>query len=276
MRLRVLIADDEVLVRKSIRRLLRDHDVEIVEECEDGRSALNAIRQRLPDLVFLDIQMPEINGMDVIKELNKERAPATIIVSAYANFAVASYEFDVVDYLLKPFNTERFEKAFTRACCRIGACSGLLPEQPLEKRPEAVPRMERLLESLLQRYEHQDRIPVPKNGRLSLIETNRIEWMEARGNTLLLHCENEVYHLRKALSEIQKQLDPRNFIRIHRSTIVNVRFVREIQPWFNGHHVLILKNGQKLRISRYRNEVMRQLIGSRSAEHTQRPHDRDY
>lgn len=261
MGLKVLIADDEALVRKSIRRLLRDYDVEIVRECEDGRSALNTIRHWSPDLVFLDIQMPEINGLDVMKELGERRTPATIIISAYSNFAVESYEFDVVDYLLKPFNKERFEKAFTRARSRIGACSGLLPEQTLEKEVEAAPRVERLLESLLRRYEHVDRIPVPKNGRLSLIETNRIEWMEARGNTLLLHCENEVYPVRKALSEIQQQLDPRNFIRIHRSTIVNLRFVREIQPWFNGHHVLILKNGQKLRISRYRNEVMRQLIG---------------
>lgn len=257
MHLKVLIADDEPLVRKSIRRLLRDHDVEIIEECEDGRSALHSMREKNPDLVFLDIQMPEMNGIDVIASFGEQRGPAIIIVSAYANFAVASYAFDVIDYLLKPFDKARFDKAFSRACSRIG-----LQSAPIAKSaPEKEPRIERLLESLLQRYEHVDRIPVPKNGRLSLIETSRIEWMEAKGNTLLLHVDNDVYLVRKALSAMQKQLDPRYFVRIHRSTVVNIRFVREIQPWFNGHHVIVLESGQALRMSRYRHEGMQRLIG---------------
>ena len=262
MGLKVLIADDEALVRKSIRRLLRDHDIDSLEECEDGRAALNAIRDRSPDLVFLDIQMPEMSGMQLMEELGEQRAPATIIISAYANFGVASYEFDVVDYLLKPFNKERFEKALARAGSRIAARR--VDVQPtVQHVRDSAPLLERMLETLLaRRYEEVERIPVPKNGRVSLIETSRIEWMEARGNTLLLHCDNEVYPLRKPLSAIQKQLDPRSFIRVHRSTIVNVRFIREIQPWFNGYHVLILKNGQRLRISRYRHDVMQRLVGS--------------
>ncbi|HEY0265029.1 MAG TPA: LytTR family DNA-binding domain-containing protein [Granulicella sp.] len=257
MSLKVLIADDEPLVRKSILRLLRDHDVEIVAECEDGRSALQEIRQKAPDLVFLDIQMPEMNGMSVIENLGEHRVPATIIITAFANFAVSAYEFNVVDYLLKPFDKKRFNKAFARARLRIETQAAILPKPASEKEP----RVERLLESILQTQEYVDRIPVPKNGRISLIETNRIEWLEARGNTLLLHCDNEVHILRKALSALQKQLNPRNFIRIHRSTIVNIRFVREIQPWFNGYHIVILRNGQQLRMSRYRDEDLQRLTG---------------
>ncbi|MDE1154759.1 MAG: LytTR family DNA-binding domain-containing protein [Acidobacteriaceae bacterium] len=257
MSMKVLIADDEALVRKSVRRLLLDHDVEIVAECEDGRSALDAIQQYAPDLVFLDIQMPELSGLEIIERLGEHRAPATIIITAYANFAVNAYEFNVVDYLLKPFGKERFDKAFLRASSRIVPASTVVAKKPLAEEP----RVEKLLETLLQKYEHIDRIPVPKNGRVSLIETQRVEWFEARGSSLLLHCDHETHVLRKALSAMQKQLDPRYFIRIHRSTIVNIRFIREIQPWFNGHHIIILKNGQQLRMSRYRQESLDRLLG---------------
>jgi two-component system LytT family response regulator len=260
MSLRVVIADDEFLVRKSILRFLRDHDVEILEECEDGVSALKAIRSKAPNLVFLDIQMPEMTGMDLIEALNEEQMPAIIIITAHANFAVDAYEFNVVDYLLKPFGKERFEKALSRARQRIG----MPDDRPIGSTPAMGNRVEKLLEHLLQQHEYIDRIPVPRNGRVLLIEARRVEWIEAKGNALFLHCEGETYELRKALSTIQKQLDPRGFIRIHRSTMVNIRFVREVQPWFNGHHIVVLKNGQQLRMSRYRQEGMQRLIGSSS------------
>jgi two-component system LytT family response regulator len=260
MSLRVVIADDESLVRKSIRRFLRDHDVEIVEDCEDGISALEAIRSKSPDLVFLDIQMPELTGMGVLEAIGEEKIPAIVIITAHANFAVDAYEFNVVDYLLKPFGKERFEKALSRVRQRIGVAD----DQLAENSPTKGKRVEKLLEHLLQQYEYVDRIPVPRNGRVFLVETRRIEWIEAKGNLLLLHCDGETYELRKPLSMLQKQLDPRSFIRIHRSTIVNVRFVREIQPWFNGHHIVMLKSGQQLRMSRYRHEGIQRLMGSSS------------
>ena len=260
MSLRVVIADDEFLVRKSIRRFLRDHDVEIVEECEDGVSALEAIRSKAPHLVFLDMQMPEMKGMDVIEALGEEQMPAMIIITAHADFAVDTYEFNVVDYLLKPFRRERFEKALSRARQRIG----LPGDQPLQKSSTRGKRVEALLEHLLQKYEYVDRIPVPRKGSVFLVDTRRIEWIEAKNNLLYLHSDGEIHELRKALSTMQKQLDPRNFVRIHRSTMVNIRFVREIQPWFNGHHVVVLKSGQQLRMSRYRHDGMQRLMGSSS------------
>ena len=168
-----------------------------------------------------------------------------------------AYEFNVVDYLLKPFGRERFEKALSRAHLRIDARD----DQSTEAAPAKRKRVEILLEHLLERYEHVDRIPVPRNGRVSLIETQHIEWIEAKGNVLLLHCGGDTFEIRKALSTLQKQLDPRSFIRIHRSTIVNIRFVREIQPWFNGHHIVVLRSGQQLRMSRYRHEGMQRLMG---------------
>jgi two-component system LytT family response regulator len=257
MSLRVVVADDEALVRKSICRFLRGHDVEMIEECGDGRSTLEAIRSKSPNLVFLDMQMPEMTGMSVIKAIGEKQMPAMIIITAHANFAVEAYEFNVVDYILKPFGRERFEKALSRARQRIGAPAG----QTEERLPPKGERVEKLLEHLLQQYEYVDRIPVPRHGRVFLVEAKRIEWIEAKGNALLLHCEGETYELRKALSALQKQLDPRIFICIHRSTIVNIRFVREIQPWFNGYHIVVMKSGQQLRMSRYRHEGMERLMG---------------
>lgn len=260
MSLRVIIADDESLVRKSVRKFLREHDVEIIAECEDGASALRAIRSKTPDLVFLDIQMPEMTGMDIIETLGEQQLPAMIIITAHENFAVGAYEFNVVDYLLKPFGKERFEKALARASDRIKNSH----EHQAGNKSTRGERVEHLLDHLLQRYDHADRIPVPKNGRVALVETKRIEWLEAQGNILRLHCDDETHELRKALSTMQKQLDPRSFIRIHRSTIVNIRFVREVQPWFNGHHIVVLKSGQQLRMSRYRHDGMQKLLGSYS------------
>lgn len=256
MSLRVVVADDERLVRKSICHYLRAHDdVEMVEECSDGASALRAIRSCAPNLVFLDVEMPEMTGMDVIEAVGEKQIPATIIITAHAQFAVRAYDFNVVDYLLKPFGRERFDKALSRAQQRINAPS------PAEAAAAGSPKLEKLIENLLQRQEYADHLSIPRSGRVLLVEISRIQWIEADGNVLQLHCGGETYELRNTLSALQKQLDPKLFIRIHRSTLVNIRYIREIQPWFNGHHIVVLKSGEQLRMSRYQQEGVQRLMG---------------
>lgn len=254
MSLRVVIADDERLVRKSICHYLAAHDVEVLEECSDGVSAQRAIRAHAPDLVYLDMEMPEMTGMEVIEALGEKQIPATIIVTAHAEFAVRAYDFNVVDYLLKPFGRERFEKALARAQQRIAGTSGA------ETSPRT-PQIEKLIENLLQRQQYADHISIPRGGRVVLMEVSRIQWIQADGNLLRLHCGGETHELRNTLSALQKQLDPKSFIRIHRSTMVNIRYIREIQPWFNGHHIVVLKSGEQLRMSRYQQEGVQRLIG---------------
>lgn len=256
MNLRVLIADDEELVRRSVRRFLRTHEVASITECSDGRQALEAIASGTPNLVFMDIRMPKMHGMDVIGSIGEERMPATILITAHANYAIDAFNFNVVDYLLKPFGRERFDCAMRRALQRI----------EIPQRIEAAAAAERefaLLSSRAQgpRHEYAERIAVPRNGRIFLIETSEIEWIEAQGNLVLIHCYRQSYELRRPLAAIQKQLDPRVFVRVHRSTLVNVRFIREIQPWFKGYHLVVLKNGRELRMSRYQQGGIQHLIG---------------
>jgi two-component system, LytTR family, response regulator len=259
MKLRAIIADDEELVRRSIRRFLRNHDVESITECTDGGQAVEAVRAGGANLLFLDLQMPRVHGMHVIATLGEENIPPTIIITAHADHAVEAFNFHVVDYMLKPFGRERFDKAVARAMQRIeirerdGSSSA------------ARESVKDLLRNLAPRQEYADRLAVPHNGRIFLIETREIQWLEASGNLVLVHCQQGTYALRRPLHSIQKQLDPRSFMRLHRSTLVNVRYIREIQPWFKGHHLVVLKSGQELRMSRYQQDGIQQLIGTASS-----------
>ncbi len=255
MSLRVVIADDEPLVRKSVRRFLRGHDVEVIAECVDGTSAVHAIRSKMPDVVFLDMQMPEMGGLEVIETIGEDKMPATIILTAYDKYAVKAFEYRVADYVLKPFGKDRFDKALSRAqhwaTLRAQAMSGGVNAQIAE-----------LLEQLRRSKEYPDRIALPRYGRIILMETRHIQWIEAAGNTLHIHADQQVYNLRETLATMQGRLDPRQFVRIHRSTLVNVRFIREIRPWFNGYHVVVLLNNQELRMSRYQRESIQRLMNS--------------
>lgn len=257
MKLRVIIADDEELVRRSIRKFLRNHAVESITECTNGRETIEAIQDGSPNLIFLDLQMPKVHGMDVIGSIGEENMPPTIIITAHANYAVEAFNFHVVDYMLKPFGRERFDKAVARARQRI---------ERIEPRNQSSragrDAVEDVLRTIAPRPDYADRLAVPRNGRIYLIETSEIEWLEAKGNLVLIHCRQETYELRRPLHKIQQQLDPRYFMRLHRSTLVNVRFIREIQPWFKGHHIVVLKSGQELRMSRYQQDGIQQLIGA--------------
>jgi len=244
--IRALIVDDEPLARRSIRRFLnRASGMEIIGQCGDGESAVDAIRSEKPDLVFLDVQMPEMTGFDVIRQIGPEAMPVTIFVTAYDKYAVRAFEMNAIDYLLKPFGEQRFAHALKRAKERLAGKSNL---DDL-----------RVLLAGLQRAQTDDRLTVSANGRILLINVKDIDWISASGNYAQLHTGNRDYEIRQSLTTLEGRLNPREFIRIHRSTIVNVRRIREIQPWFHGHHLVVLQNGQELRMSRYQREVAKRL-----------------
>jgi two-component system LytT family response regulator len=241
MAIRALIVDDEQLARRTIRRLLGEHpDIEIVGECADGASAVTAILEQEPDLVFLDVQMPEMSGFDVIRRIGVDRMPATIFVTAYDEYAVSAFDANAVDYLLKPIARERFVRALARAHHDLAARF-------------SVDKLASLLAGLHRATvgKYLERIPVTQHGRILFVNADAVTWIAASGNYAQLHAGQRTYEVRETLTSLEAKLDPRYFARIHRSTIVNVRQVKEVQPWFHGHHVVILQTGERLRLSRY-------------------------
>jgi two-component system, LytTR family, response regulator len=255
MMIRSLVVDDEQLARRSILRFLaNDREVEILAECADGESAISEIVGCKPDLVFLDIQMPEIDGFEVVKRVGADSMPATIFVTAYEHYAVRAFEANALDYLLKPFRRERFERALTRAKRRIAERSD----------GDAARRLLSLLEaSTTHQPGFADRLPVSENERIVFIKTTEIDWIEAKGNYVRLHVGARSYEIRESLTGLERKLNPEHFLRVHRSTIINSRRIKEIQPWFHGHHVIVLDNGEKLRMSRYQTAAA-QRLGLRS------------
>lgn len=252
MSLTALVVDDEPIARHAVVRLLReDPDIEVAGECGDGVSAVAAIRDRSPDLVFLDIQMPAITGLDVVATIGAARMPATIFVTAYEQFAVRAFEANAVDYLVKPFSRERFAETLRRAKQRLLGARGA--------DADTTARIMQALASLQQRDAYLERLPVRENERVVLVDVDDIVWIKASGNTVRLHLADRVHDLRETMSALAARLDPRHFARVHRSAIINVRRVKDIHPWFNGYHVVTMDTGQQLRMSRYQHEAFLKL-----------------
>jgi two-component system LytT family response regulator len=250
MKIRALIIDDEPPARRCIWRFLKGNpEVEVVAECGDGESAVTAILSMKPDLVFLDVQMPEMDGFEVVRQVGAERMPVTIFVTAYDRYALKAFDANAVDYLLKPVGKERFERALARARERIAA------------RPnrDTAERLIALLSQMKAQDGYAERLPVAGNGRILLVKTREIDWIEADGNYARLHVGASNHVIRETLTSLERKLNPRDFVRIHRSAIVNIHRVKEIHPWFHGYHLVILENGQKLRMSRYQLAVAERL-----------------
>jgi len=251
MKLSVLVVDDEPIARQAIVRLLRDDaDVAQLGECGDGAAALQAIREPSPDLVFLDIQMPAMSGLDVVAAIGAERMPATVFVTAFEQYAVRAFETHAVDYLVKPFGRERFASALARAKTRLGSGhSG-----------ELSGRIMQALDALRRRDDYLERLPVREGEQVVFVDVNEIVWIKASRNTVQIHLADRVHELRETMTALAERLDPRRFARVHRSAIINIRRVQSIHPWFNGHHVVTMDTGQKLRMSRYQHEAFLQLV----------------
>ena len=253
--LRTLIVDDEPMARAHLRALLaaRD-DVEIVDEVGDGRTAVERILRDSPDLVLLDIQMPELDGLSVVREVGAERMPAVIFVTAYDEHALAAFEVHALDYLLKPVNRERFADAVSRV-------AGLVRSGASEGRRE-------VLRELLQRLEDDrpeaTRIAIRVDGRVVLLRTADIDWVEASDDHVRFHVGSTVYLHRDTLTRLEKRLPASRFMRVHRSTIVNVDRIREMQPWFQSDWVIILADGTRLPSGRRYREAIRAYLARTS------------
>ena len=255
MSIAVLVIDDEPIARHAIVRLLREHaDIALLGECGDGAAAVAAIREHSPDLVFLDIQMPEMTGMDVVAQIGAERMPATVFVTAYEQYAVRAFEANALDYLVKPFSRERFAATLQRAKARLGG-AGNNPAHLLQA-----------LDALRQRDAYLQRIAVRVDEHVVFVAVDDIVWIKANRNIVQLHVAGAVHELRETMAALGARLDPRHFARVHRSAIINVRRVKAIHPWFNGHHVVTMDNGQQLRMSRYQHEVFLRLVTNGSGE----------
>jgi two-component system LytT family response regulator len=232
--------------------LAEDSDIEIVGECSNGIEAIEKIQKYSPDLLFLDIEMPEMDGFALLESFPGEKIPVVIFVTAYNQYAVRAFDVSAVDYLLKPFDHERMEKALERAK------SNLREKTDSERSGQVL----ELLQQLNTKRETLDRFVIKKNGRVLLIASEEIDWIEAQGNYVLLHAGREKHILRETMKRIEKRLDPNTFLRIHRSTIVNINRIKELQTHFNGEHLVILKTGNELTLSRRYREKLSQKLGT--------------
>ena len=256
-RIRTLIADDEPLARRGIRAHLNlEKDIEIVSECRNGREAVEAIEADSPDLVFLDVQMPELDGFGVVDAVGVEQMPAVIFVTAYDRYALRAFEVHALDYLLKPFDGQRFSQAVQRARNQIerdtlGDLSGRLRNllADLEARPD---------------QKHPNRLVIKSAGRISFLDVAEIDWIEAADNYVRLHAGRESHLLRETMNSLEKRLNPEQFLRVHRSRIVNIQKVKELRPLFRGEYDITLQDGTRLESGRgYRDRVQR-LFGESS------------
>ena len=254
MKIRTLIVDDEPLARERVKRFLKDErDIEIIGECGNGNDAIEAISQNEPDLVFLDIQMPEKNGFDVIKSINGKHLPTIVFVTAYDQYALQAFDVHALDYLLKPFNRERFHRAVARAKEQIEG----------QHRGELDERLVSLITSITPEKKYLERLVVKSVGRVFFLKTQEIDWIEASGNYLKLHVGRESHMIRETMNAVEAKLDPAQFMRIHRSTIVNIDRIKELHPMFSGDYSAILRDGTELALSRnYREKFLELFEGT--------------
>ena len=251
-RIRVVIVDDEPLARERLRTLLHDDPgTEIVAEAGDTASAIAAIGSTRPDLVFLDVQIPGGSGFEVIGGIGANAMPCVIFVTAYDKYALRAFEVHALDYLLKPFDRERFRSALARAKEQIARAT----PGDLEKRLMA------LVSGLRSGSTRIDRFVVKSGGRVFFVRTDEIDWIEAAGNYVKLHVGNDAHLLRETMNSVEAKLDGDLFFRVHRCHIVNIERVRELQPWFNGEYVVFLKNGTRLTLSRGYREKLQTRVG---------------
>jgi two-component system LytT family response regulator len=253
VKIRTLIVDDEPLARERLRALLSaEPDIEVIGECGDGPAAVQAIRSDTPDLVFLDVQIPEIDGFGVIERIGVENAPVVVFVTAYDQYALEAFDVHAVDYLLKPFDEARFAKALARA-------RGTVQSQ---RNGEVNERLLTLLRGIKTAPSGRaERLVVKSAGRLFFLRAEEIDWIESSGNYVCLHVGNETHLLRETMSSLEARLDPNSFIRIHRTAIVNVDRIKELQPLFHGEYEVVLRGGARLTLSRSYRDRLQCLLG---------------
>lgn len=250
-KIRTIIVDDEPLARRGIRaQLENERDFDVIADCRNGQEAVQAITAQSPDLVFLDVQMPEVDGFGVVDAIGPDRMPAVIFVTAYDRYALRAFEVHALDYLLKPFDDDRFAAALQRA------------RQHIERKDldDLGKRLQGLLNDLQPRTRYADRLVIKSAGRIFFLSVSEIDWIEAADNYVRLHAGAEAHLLRETMNNLEKKLDPNEFLRIHRSRMVNIQRVKELRPLFRGEYDLLLKDGTRIETGRgYRDRIQKLL-----------------
>jgi two-component system LytT family response regulator len=255
--LRALVIDDEAPARKKLTMFLsQEPDVEVVGQASNGFDAIAAIEEHRPDVVFLDIQMPGMNGFEVLDALGTEDLPIVVFVTAYDEHAVKAFEVHALDYLLKPFDRSRLQDCLTRVRRQRQSDNAGIEAVLAEFRPK----------------DYLTRIAVKARGRVLLLKTDEIEWIEACGNYVELHSRKQSYLLRKTLNALYGKLDPRQFVRVHRSTMVNLDRIQELQPWSHGDFIVVLKDGTQLRMSRRYRQNLDEFKTTEARRHRESRH----
>jgi two-component system LytT family response regulator len=251
-KIKVLLADDEPLARERLASLLTaEPDVELVAQARDGEEAVMGVHDYSPDLVFLDVQMPQMNGFDVIEAVGTDKMPPVVFVTAYDQHALKAFQVRALDYLLKPFDRERFSEALQRARHQISR----------DETGDLGRRLLALVKDLRRDQPRSDRLVVKSGGRLFFLRADEIDWVEAAGNDVRLHVGAASHLLRETMTAIEGRLDPEKFFRIHRSRIVNMERIQELQPWLNGEYAVLLRTGTRLTLSRGCREKLQDRLG---------------
>ena len=250
--MRVLIVDDEPIARRGMRRLLSaEPDMEIIGEAGSGTAAVEAIANLKPDLVMLDIQMPGIDGLEVVATVRPENMPAVVFVTAYDKYAIEAFDLNAADYVLKPVDPERLARALTRVRQRLATGD----------RRELEERLLRLLSN--SRPAQRDRLVVRSSGRIQFVNADEIEWIAAEDNYVRIHAAGRTYLMRETVGSLETRLDPLRFVRIRSSTIVRIERIREIRPLMNGTFELLLEDGTRVTSARRFRDRIQKIVSTR-------------
>lgn len=251
--IRVVIVDDEPLARENLEGLLTsDSEIEIVGQCANGVEAIRTIKKIKPDILFLDVEMPEMNGFEVLSKIPTEYMPIVVFVTAYNKYALKAFEVNALDYLLKPFDNERFSSMIERV--KLQFRQHLMLEYG-EKIQKLMSGEFAFLTRRDSKQQHEKssflkRIAVKTSGRIYFVDVNQIQWIEAARSYVELHTQTKTHLVRETMNNLEANLDPEQFLRIHRSTLINISFIKELQPFFRGDYLVILKNGKELKLTR--------------------------
>jgi two-component system LytT family response regulator len=251
MRLTTLIVDDEPLARAGLRLLLvADADVAAVDEAATGDEAIAKIVAGRPDLVFLDVQMPEMDGFSVVERVGASRMPAVVFITAHDRYAIRAFDINAIDYLLKPVTQERFAQALVRAKARLQAAD------------ETSVQIRALLETLSSPTRYVKRLAVRSTTKTLFVDVEDVDWMQAAENYVELHVDRASHLVHVAMNTLERSLDPQSFLRIHRSIIVNVRRIHELETALHGEFMVVLKNGVRLQSGRTYHHKIRSLLAN--------------
>ncbi len=254
-----VIIDDEPLARERIQTLLADHpDFEVLAECSDGHQGIEAIKEQAPKLIFLDIQMPELDGFEMLEQLEPDELPCVVFCTAFDDYAMKAFEVHALDYLLKPVDKERFATTIDRVRQRLGSTDGASTDGVDDTLRRGLLE---LIDELPSRRKFRDRLVVKSEGRVIFINASEIDWIEAAGNYARLHVGEDSHLIRETMIGLERKLDPDKFVRIHRSAIVNVHGIREMQPLFHGEYLVVLESGTQLTLSRGYRDNLQRILG---------------